>query len=222
MAHPTSMLGARKVKIPIKQKRLEWSTRLLTAGTSGCGSNCWGDTYTYDPWGNLTAKTVTQGIGESFSATVNGSNQLVGRGYDSAGNLDGTPTQNTYNAENQWTYQNVYNVTYLYDGDGRRVKSSGGASGTRIYVYDTDGRVQRELDQNGTVVKDYFYLGNERLGRVTPTGIYFYYNDYLGNPRYITDRYNTCYDADYFPWGGEQYVATNSCPQNYKFTDLLP
>jgi len=28
-----------------------------------------------------------------------------------------------------------------------------------------------------------------------------------------------CYDADYFPWGGEQYLYTNTCPQNYKFTD---
>ena len=25
-------------------------------------------------------------------------------------------------------------------------------------------------------------------------------------------------DGDYFPWGGEQYVFTNTCSQNYKFT----
>jgi len=35
----------------------------------------------------------------------------------------------------------------------------------------------------------------------------------------ITDSSgNKCYDADFFPWGGEQHVYTNSCPQNYKFS----
>ncbi len=35
----------------------------------------------------------------------------------------------------------------------------------------------------------------------------------------ITDNHGAkCYDADYFPWGGEQHVYVNTCSQNYKFT----
>jgi len=126
---------------------------------------------------------------------------------------------NVFNAEGQWAHQTTYNIYYSYDGDGRRVKASGGASGTRVYIRDTAGRVLEETDQNGNVLNDYFYLGDERMGRVNGQGaLYFYYNDHLGTPRLITDGSNVCYDADYFPWGDEQHVYLNTCGQNYKFT----
>jgi len=80
------------------------------------------------------------------------------------------------------------------------------------------GNVVREVDQNGNTLSDYFYLGSERMGRATPTGMWFYYGDHLGTSRVITDGSNVCYDADYFPWGGEKKVFVNTCPQNYKFT----
>ena len=52
------------------------------------------------------------------------------------------------------------------------------------------------------------------------TYVSYYLHDNLGTTRMIVDQTSTvCYDADYFPWGGEQYVYTNTCPQNYKFTD---
>jgi len=85
---------------------------------------------------------------------------------------------------------------------------------------DTAGRVLEETDQNGNVLNDYFYLGDERMGRVNGQGaLYFYYNDQLSTTRIMTDRNgNVCYDADYFPWGDEQHVYLNTCGQNYKFT----
>ena len=50
-------------------------------------------------------------------------------------------------------------------------------------------------------------------------GVYYYYGDFLETSRVMADENgDKCYDADYFPWGGEQYVFTNTCPQNYKFT----
>ena len=111
-------------------------------------------------------------------------------------------------------------VAYLYDGDGRKVEDSGGASGTRIYVYDTAGQVVEETGQNGAVLNEYLYFGGSRMARVQALGpVYYYYADHLGTSRLITDSTGTvCYDADYFPWGGEQDVYVNTCPQNYKFT----
>ncbi len=178
----------------------------------------------YDNRGNLLNKTVTQGSGESWSNAVNANNQLSGtQGYDDAGNftsLDGVQ-YNYFNAENQWTSQSTLHVSYLYDGDGRRVMASGGASGTRVYWYDVTGNVIEEDAQNGTVQNEYLYLRGQRIARVYQlfSGVYYYYGDNLGTSRVLADENgNKCYDADYFPWGGEQYVFTNTCSQNYKFT----
>jgi len=80
--------------------------------------------------------------------------------------------------------------------------------------------VIEEDAQNGTPQNEYLYLGRQRIARVYQlfTGPYYYYGDNLGTSRVIADENgNMCYDADYFPWGGEQYVFTNTCPQNYKF-----
>ena len=69
-------------------------------------------------------------------------------------------------------------------------------------------------------LNEYLYVGDLRVARVANLGpIYYYYGDHLGTARLITDGGGTkCYDADYFPWGGEQHVYVNSCAQNYKFT----
>jgi len=69
-------------------------------------------------------------------------------------------------------------------------------------------------------INEYLYLGNQRVARALNFGSsYYYYADYLGTSRASADENgNKCYDADYFPWGGEQYVFTNTCSQNYKFT----
>ena len=193
--------------------------RLQSAGTS----STWGDNYGYDAWGNLLSKTVTRGSAETWSQPATGKNQISAWGYDLAGNQNNVSghVYNLYDAENQWTSQTLYHVSYVYDGDGRKVKDWGGASGTRISIDDTAGRVIMEVDQNGTWLSEYLYFGDNRIVRVAPnaTSEYYYYGDHLGTARVITDGVgNKCYDADYFPWGLEQHVYINSCPQNYKFT----
>ena len=192
--------------------------RLLTASFYGGA-----DQYGYDTWGNLLSKTVTAGSGDSWSNAVDGDNHLTpAQGYDGAGNftsVDGVQ-YNYFNAENQWTRQSSFNVSYLYDGDGKRVQASGGASGTRIYAYDAAGRVIEEMDQNGNVLNEYMYLGDRRVARVYKlySGTYYYYGDQLGSARVMADSNgNPCYDADFHPWGEEQ-VFLSSCPQDYKFT----
>jgi hypothetical protein len=68
----------------------------------------WGNTYTYDAWGNLTNKTKisTACAGEGLSLTMLAKNRVAnaGYGYDAAGNmtLDGTDAVSaTYDAENR-------------------------------------------------------------------------------------------------------------------------
>ena len=118
------------------------------------------------PWENLISKTVTRGTGESLSTSTNSNNQFVGWTYDrgNARNTPGGQYDNHFNAENQWIWQNTFGVSYLYDGDGERVKAWGGASGTRVYWKDESGRV---LAESGTNSIDYFYLNGQMVARAT-------------------------------------------------------
>ena len=63
-------------------------------------------------------------------------------------------------------------------------------------------------------------VGNElRIERVSSGNIYYYAEDMIGSSRVITTPGRPdelCYDADFYPFGGERTV-TNNCPQNYKF-----
>ena len=112
--------------------------RLSTAGTaSTTGSNCWGEQYGYDAWGNLLSIAAiaqytgcTQESGFNYAGYVNGSNQITATGflYDTAGNLTSSPNPNglalQYDAEGHTASAN--GVTYSYDGDGKRVQKSSG------------------------------------------------------------------------------------------------
>ncbi|MDR3562922.1 MAG: hypothetical protein P4N59_16015, partial [Negativicutes bacterium] len=134
--------------------------RLATYASSGQ----WGNSYTYDSKGNLKQKGAVAGhsMGESWLNASDANNHMVGYGYDGAGNMNSINgyVYNIFNAENQWVKQtNPYNITYTYDGDGDKVKDSGGASGTRIYAYDAAGEVVEETDQNGGVLNEYLYFG---------------------------------------------------------------
>jgi len=100
--------------------------RLSQAYTSGTN---WGETFTIDPWGNLTNKGPVSGKTnyENFNAApASIKNQLSGYSYDAAGNLlsDGLGHSFTYDAENRIIATGGF--TYVYDGDGKRVKKCAG------------------------------------------------------------------------------------------------
>ena len=97
-----------------------------------------------------------------------------------------------------------------------------------FYWYDDAGQVLEETGpagKGGGELDNYIYFGGMRIAKVHVypgvTYISYYLHDSLGTTRMMFDDQTStvCYDADYFPWGGEQYLYTNTCPQNYKFTD---
>jgi hypothetical protein len=138
------------------------------ASAQNTGTNCsvtilqnkteyWGNTYTYDAWGNLLQKTVTKCGAENLIVTADAHNWIHASGtdyqYDSAGNMTfnaTAPAQTyTYDQENRLTGAAGY--AYTYDGDGNRVRKSNGnlaANGT-LYWYMTPG-VVAETDLAGT------------------------------------------------------------------------
>jgi len=80
--------------------------------------------------------------------------------------------------------------------------------------------VLEETDLSGNLINDYIYFGGRRLVRQDASGNdYYYFADPLGTVKGIVSGTALCYDADFYPFGGEK-VFTNTCAQNYKFTGL--
>ena len=135
--------------------------------------------------------------------------------YDASGNVlaDGTNTY-AWNAESE--IKTATGVNYTYDGDGDRVQKSNG----KIYWFGAGSEILDESDSSGNITDEYIFFGGKRIAHrvVSGNAIYYYAEDFLGSSRVMTTSAGTvCYDADFYPYGGER-VVTNTCPQNYKFT----
>lgn len=111
-------------------------------------------------------------------------------------------------------------VTYTYDGDGKRVQKSNG----KIYWYGMGSDVLNETDPlgntNNASFNEYVFFGGKRIARRNSSNtVFYYFADHLGTSRVIVQAGQTtpCYDADFYPYGGERALVINTCPQNYKF-----
>jgi hypothetical protein len=139
--------------------------RLTKAQTqSGAhASYCYGNTYLYDRWGNLTAAnqipSQTNCAGYLLSVSTDGNNHLTGYRYDAAGNMtkDSVNTY-TYNAENEMT--SAGSASYKYDGEGRQVNNSAGT----LFWYGLSGQVLAEL-QGTSNWSDYISANGRRIAK---------------------------------------------------------
>ena len=133
---------------------------------------------------------------------------------------DATSTLNySFDQENRITGASGY--TYIYDGDGNRVRKSNGnaASSGTLYWYMTPG-VVAESDLAGTLKSEYVFFNGERVARKDFPGntVAYYFSDHLKTASVITDASGTIKaESDYYPWGGElQFINNDS--NDYKFT----
>jgi len=179
----------------------------------------WGDTFSYDAWGNLLAKTPSRCTAETLDVTVNAKNQISNTGfcYDSAGNLLGQTNCSTYVYDAENRLKQTAGVTYTYDGDGERVeKSSGvfywGGSGTDALA---------ESDASGTVNHEYIFFNSKRIAKLDLPGgvVSYYFSDHLGSSNVMTDAAGTIRgESDFYPFGGERTVLADATANHYKFT----
>jgi RHS repeat-associated protein len=156
-----------------------------------------------------------------FTKTADGNNHLSGFSYDASGNAtaDGYNSY-TWDAESQLKV--TAGSTYLYDGDGRRVAKANTAVPPvpyKLYWYGAGGEVLAETDAAGNTTAEYIFFAGKRVAMLPATGNPIYYvEDLLGTSRVITTNTGVvCYDADFYPFGGERAPYTNTCSQNYKF-----
>jgi RHS repeat-associated protein len=204
--------------------------RLITAATTSTyatsPAHCWGEAYVYDnstttpgEFGNLTninvASTAYNGCTqEGLSVAASATNQIIGFSYDASGNvLNDTHNSYAWNAESE--IKTAGGVNYTYDGDGNRVQKSNG----KIYWYGAGSEVLDESDSSGNITDEYVFFGGQRAAHrvVSTNAVYYYAQDMLGTSRQIyTSVGAVCYDADFYPFGGER-AYTNTCAPNYKF-----
>ena len=98
---------------------------------TGASNSLWSQGYTYDGFGNLTAKTGANAMSASYDAY----NHQTGLTYDANGNhlsILGCAhgCSNSYNVENRLVWQTMPATTnlYAYDPSGKRVMSGGDPS----------------------------------------------------------------------------------------------
>ncbi len=183
-----------------------------------------------DPWGNLTNRSGVTGKTDTEplnAAPASVKNQLNGFCNDAAGNLvlnatcptgAFTPTY-SYDIENRLTSTNGW--TYVYDGNGERVKkcnSCGTSAGGTLYWPSSVADTVLETDLAGTRKYEYMFFNGQRIARRDGSNPpYYYFSDHLKSTSVMTNNTGATQDeSDYFPYGGE-IVLSNLTPQNYKF-----
>jgi RHS repeat-associated protein len=96
------------------------------------------------------------------------------------------------------------------------VERSSGA----YYWLSPSGLVLAGTDTPGNTVNEYVFFGGMRIARRDPSGnVYYYFGNALGSATITNASGSICYDADFYPFGGE-LTFTNTCSQNYKFTGM--
>lgn len=204
------------------------------AGVTSLGSTCtgtgaWGDSYSYDDFGNLTAKNSTQGVGEQIAMTVDdATNRIVTAAgktyaYDSAGNIinDGT---RAYTFDGSDRLLSAGNMHYTYGPGGERITKSDGTT----YYYGPGGQLLTTFNPDGSR-SNYVYLGATRLARIQWAGsnsaatsdIKYYLSDALGSTDKFVDKDGKTIlaDQDFFPFGGiVPGIGTASNSNHFLFT----
>ena len=189
--------------------------RLATA-TSSVNPG-WGQSYTYDGFGNLTNQTVTKGTAPSLSVTYDpATNRQTGECADANGNLNSAPT--------------CWNQAMYYDVENRPVKNSGYLAWAYSYA-PGNKRVWRGVwDTNNTQTVDEVTFWGVNGQKLTTYSLSMYYNQFVATSTgsnyyfggkliknatgYVTpDRLGSI--GKYFPYGQERPSATTDGKEKF-------
>jgi RHS repeat-associated protein len=161
----------------------------------------------HDPNGNRTELSLS-GMPSAYITDV-ASNRLMAMtnparsfGYDNAGNTtsDSAGYTASYDLPGQLAVLSRGGMTarYSYDTERRRIRkfTNAGPQSTVIFVYDLQGQLLGEYDQQGRAIREYVWLDNVPVAVFMPdpadsTGaplVYFIHTDHLNTPRVVVDR----------------------------------
>ena len=198
--------------------------RLIAATTSNSSGPVWGESYTYDGFGNLLSKVPTQGTAPQVYTGVNSATNQV-TPVDANGNwLGSNPLPNAWDVENRIVFSGATDsasnwVTYSYDPWGKRVlqyASAGSASTVStcvLYFYGANGKRLGTYNcgySNGQFVVSTanvnVYFGKKLIASGSETNQNAVMTDRLGSVR----GQNLSASIAYYPYGEER----TSTPDN--------
>ncbi|HUP04205.1 MAG TPA: RHS repeat-associated core domain-containing protein [Bryobacteraceae bacterium] len=134
-----------------EQVNYTYDSLLRLTGASTTGPQ-WGEAYSYDGFGNLTAKTPTLGSAPALSVSYNAAtNQPATGGYDANGNAP--VPGGVWDAENHLVQQTLDGaaLTWVYDPSGQRIlqfQQMSGYGQWTFYVYGAGGRLLGQIGCN--------------------------------------------------------------------------
>jgi RHS repeat-associated protein len=118
--------------------------------------------------------------------------------YDAAGNvLTYATVTATYNNRGRMKTlkKGTPTETLIYNALGQMVKTSGGALGTELFMYDEAGHLIGEYSSTGTLIEETIWLGDIPVATLRPNGstgctsaicIFYVHSDHLNTPRRVS------------------------------------
>ncbi len=165
--------------------------------TADCGMGKWGQSFLYDPFGNISKSVLASHTGTSFMPLYSSSTNR----YTPIGNS--TPT---YDANGNSTWETSH--FYAWDSEGKLAQLDSGAT---ALTYDALGR---RVEQNKSSVYTQIVYGPDggKLALMSGQTVSSYYrhSDWLGSSRIASTPSRTVYyDTAYNPCG-EPYAETGT------------
>jgi RHS repeat-associated protein len=192
---------------------------LSRLNTANCGA-IWGQSFSYDPFGNISKTVLSGSAGTSFLPTYQASPSITNRiaslpggitpTYDANGNsLNDNFHQYTWDAENRPVSVNGTAVALTYDALGRMVEQARGTSYTQI-VYSPLGT--RLAKMNGTTLQTgYVALPGGGTAVYNSSGLAYYrHADHLGSSRFSSTPTRTMYSDTAYSAFGEPYAQSGT------------
>jgi len=103
------------------------------------------------------------------------------------------------------------NATFVYDGDGRRVKSTFNGTTTTYFV-------GNHYEVTGSTITKYYYAGSQRIAMRTNGTLNYLLGDHLGSTSLVTDSAGIKINEQrYKAWGETRYTFGNE-KTRYQYT----
>ncbi|MDQ3004857.1 MAG: hypothetical protein M3R47_05670 [Chloroflexota bacterium] len=108
------------------------------------------------------------------------------------------------------------NATFVYDGDGRRVKSTFNNNATTTYFVGTHYEVTNPGANQ--IITKYYYAGSQRIAMRTNGTLNYLLGDHLGSTSLVTDATgHNPIETRYKAWGETRY-SSGTAPTKYTYT----